>query len=651
MLLAVNFRPEYQHGWAGKTYYRQLRIDPLAAQSAGELLHELLGADASVAALKSLLAERTQGNPLYIEEGVRTLVETGALVGARGEYRLVRDIDALGMPASVQAILAARVDRLPAEDKRLLQAAAVVGMDVPYALLREIAELAEDELRGGLARLQAAEFVYEARLFPDLEYTFKHALTHDVVYGGVLHERRRALHAAIVEAVERLLEPERIAQYVERLAHHAVCAEVVPKALHYLRLAGAKAAQRWANREAVAYFEQALALLAGLPETPENLSQALDIRMALGPALMAVKGENAPEIEALYLRMYDDVEQLDDAARRFPVLWGLWRTAFSTARFAEARERGERLLDSVHDSDDSGQLLEAHHTLWPTLTGLGQPRAALAHIERGIALYDIERHASLAALYSGHDPGACCRYHLGMTQWILGQPDRALAALEQARRLCERLRQPMSSVFIALFSAWVLYQRGDARLAVVHAQQMVALCERYEFVGLAVAGQVIECAMADDAPSAERLEELERAALGATAWRRTFTLVVLAELHLAQERTDRAREALARIVSSERDAMFASEIERIEGELCLRQPQPVIEDAERHFVRATQIARERDAKSFELRAAIGLARVLDLQGRRVEARDSLGAVHAWFTEGLDTADLRTARTVLEMLSR
>ncbi|RFB75010.1 adenylate/guanylate cyclase domain-containing protein [Methylovirgula sp. 4M-Z18] len=651
VLLAVNFRPEYRHGWAGKSYYRQLRIDPLPQQSTEQLLRDLLGSDPGLASLKRKLAEHTQGNPLYIEESVRTLVETGALSGARGKLRLVRGIDALGMPASVQAILAARIDRLPPDDKRLLQAAAVVGMDVPYVLLRAIASVDEDELRGGLARLQAAEFVYEARLFPDLEYTFKHALTHDVAYRGVLGERRRALHGAIVEAVEQQLDAERRAQFVERLAYHAVRAENTAQALRYLSLAAAKAAARAANREAVAYLEQALALLADMPETPEHLSQALDIRMALGPALGALKGENAPEIEALYLRMQESVERLGEGPRRFPVLWGGWRAAFAGARFEEAYERGQRLLETAQRGADSGQLVEAHHTLWPTLTSMGQAKRALAHIEQGIALYDRRRHGSLAALYSGHDPGMCCRIHLALTQWTLGYPDRAVSALEDALRLGAEIRSPLSDVDTSLFAAWVHFQRGDRQAAKAHARTVITLCERYAFAGWAMTAEVIDCATDGQAPSPERIAELERATQAATAWRRTFGLATLAELCVACGRPDRARELLERIAPRERSAMYASEIERIEGRLCLAQADPAIEDAERHFRRSIEIAREREERSYELRSAVSLVRLLDARGRRDEARATLGSVYGWFTEGFDTVDLAGARELLDSLSR
>jgi predicted ATPase len=204
LLLLVNYRPEYQHAWGSKTYYRQLRIDPLSPESAEALLEGLLGNDPGLQPLTRLLIERTEGNPFFLEESVRTLVETKVLAGERGAYHLAKASHTLQIPATAQAILAARIDRLAPEDKRLLQAASVIGKDVPFALLPAITDGPEETLRRGLTTLQAAEFLYEARLFPDLEYTFKHALTHDVTYGSLLQDRRRLLHGQILEATERL---------------------------------------------------------------------------------------------------------------------------------------------------------------------------------------------------------------------------------------------------------------------------------------------------------------------------------------------------------------------------------------------------------------------------------------------------------------
>ena len=284
LLLLVNYRPEYQHGWGSKTYYTQLRLDPLPPASADELLHALLGDDPSLAPLKQLLIARAEGNPFFLEESVRTLVETGVLVGERGAYRLTQPLADLQVPATVHAVLAARIDRLPAEDKRLLQTAAVIGTEIPLPLLQAIAELPEDALHHALAHLQAAEFLYETRLFPDREYTFKHALTHEVAYSSLLQERRRVLHARIVEALEALAG-DRVTEQVERLAHHALRGEVWDKALAYCRQAGEKAMARSAYREAVGYFEQALSALPHLPEQRDTLEQAIDLRLALRSAL------------------------------------------------------------------------------------------------------------------------------------------------------------------------------------------------------------------------------------------------------------------------------------------------------------------------------------------------------------------------------
>ena len=250
LLLLVNYRPEYQHGWGSKTYYTQIRLDPLPPASADEFLHALLGDDPSLEALKPLLIARTEGNPFFLEESVRTLVETGVLVGAPGAYRLAQALPTIQVPATVHAVLAARIDRLPPEEKRLLQTAAVIGTDVPFALLQAIADLPEDALHRGLAHLQAAEFLYETRLFPEPEYTFKHALTHEVAYGSLLLERRRGLHAHLVEALEALA-PDRMAEQVDRLAHHALRGEVWDKAVPYCQQAGTRAWDRAAFREAV----------------------------------------------------------------------------------------------------------------------------------------------------------------------------------------------------------------------------------------------------------------------------------------------------------------------------------------------------------------------------------------------------------------
>jgi predicted ATPase len=266
LLLIVNYRPEYeqpQH-WTAESYYSQLRVEPLPPATAEELFQALFGPDPSLQSLKPLLAERTQGNPFFLEESVRALLEGEVIVGVRRAYRLTAPHGRIEVPRTVQTILAARIDRLPPEEKRLLQAAAVIGKDVPFTLLRTIIDRPDEDLRAGLSHLQTAEFLYETSMFPDPEYTFKHPLTHDVAYGSLLRDRRRALHAQIVAAIEHLY-PHRLTEQYERLAHHASRGEMWEKALQYSRRAGAKALARSAYREAGESFKQALLALNHLP--------------------------------------------------------------------------------------------------------------------------------------------------------------------------------------------------------------------------------------------------------------------------------------------------------------------------------------------------------------------------------------------------
>ena len=305
LLLLINYRPEYRHGWGGKTYYRQLRIDPLPAESADDLLAGLLGTDPSLDPLKRRLIERTEGNPLFLEESVRTLLETRTLVGEAGAYRLAHDAQAIQVPATVQTILAARIDRVSPEDKRLLQAASVIGKDIPCGLLQAIAELSDDELNRALNRLHTAEFLYEARLFPDLEYTFKHALTHQVAYGSLLQERRRTLHASIAEAMERLY-PDRLAEQVDRLASHALGGELWDKALTYFQQAGARNAARAGYRDAVTCFERARVALGQLPQSRDTMEAALRLCFDLRTAFNAL-GE--------YERVYEHLGEAEGLAR------------------------------------------------------------------------------------------------------------------------------------------------------------------------------------------------------------------------------------------------------------------------------------------------------------------------------------------------
>ncbi|MBI3455307.1 MAG: AAA family ATPase [Candidatus Rokubacteria bacterium] len=651
-LLLVNYRPEYQHGWGSKTYYRQLRIDPLPPESAGELLQALLGSEAGLQPLKQLLIERTEGNPFFLEESVRTLVETKVLVGDRGAYRFAKALPSIQVPATVQAVLAARIDRLPPEDKQLLQSAAVIGKDVPLPLLQAIAELPEDALSRGLTHLQAAEFLYEASLFPEPEYTFKHALTHQVAYQSLLQDRQRVLHARILGAMERLYA-DRVTEQVEWLAHHALQGGVRDKAVRYLREAGAKAVARSANREAVGFFEQALAVLEQLPESRETLTEALEVRMSLGPALLAIKGAAAPEVELSYARARELCDRLEDATWLFPALWGLWYVNYSRGQVRTARELGERLLAVAESRQDSTLLIEAHHTLWATLVGMGDAVAAQAHLERGLALYDRQEHRSLAFVYGAHDPGACCRWFSGMVLWKLGYPDQGIQRAQEALSLARELGHPLTTAMALYFTAWFHYFRGEHQTAADGAEAARALAATYGFsVWEAAASALSARLQVEQGRGEEGLAQLARGLTATTGFRRVFTICLLAEAYLRERQPEKGLEALTEALAmAEEDAMgfFLPEVHRLKGELVVSRAAGGAGEAEGAFRQAIAIARARQEKSLELRAVTSLGRLLDAQGKREEARRMLAETYGSFSEGFDTRDLRAAKALLDSL--
>jgi predicted ATPase len=648
MVLAVNYRPEYRHGWGGKTCYRQLRIDPLPVAGAGELLGALIGDDASVTPLKRLLIERTEGNPLFLEESVRALVETADLVGEPGAYRLARAAGTIQVPPTVQTILASRIDRLSPEHKRLLQAASVVGKDVPLPLLEAIADVPGDAFREGLAQLQAAEFIYETQLFPEIEYTFKHALTHEVAYGSLLTERRRALHAALLEAIERLYAAQ-LADHVEILAHHAVRGRVPDKAVRYLREAGIKAAAHSAGREAVEFFTAALEALKALSRGNDTLATELDILIKMGPALIAQKGAASTEVETVYLRARDLVDEVGESMQRFQVFWGLWFVIYSRGEYQGARTAGERLLEAARSGNDRGQLLEAHHALWATLSAMGRATAAVEHMESGIALYDRERHASQAFLYGGHDAGACCRYHLAMNFWLLGQYDRSMNAITAALRLVEQLKHPGSAILALWVAAWLHYHRGDRPATKAIVERILALASEYGIARFSDPGILIH--WASSAPlDRQQLAELHRPRPGESNWRRVFYQCVLAQLCGDAGYFDDGLAVLREISAADREAFYAPEIHRLEGELRARLPSSDLQAAEACFRKALELAGERGEKSLELRAATSLAQLWRGQGRHTEARHVLAPVYGSFSEGFDLPDLKQAKVLLDQLA-
>jgi class 3 adenylate cyclase/tetratricopeptide (TPR) repeat protein len=475
LLLLVNYRPEYQHGWGSKPSYTQLRLDPLPPASADALLQALLGDDPSLAPLKSHLIARTAGNPFFLEESVRTLGETEVLVGERGAYRLGQALRTIQVPATVQAVLAARIDRLPPEDKRLLQTAAVIGTEVPLLLMHAIADMLEEALLRSLAHLQAAEFLYETQLFPERAFTFKHALTHEVAYSSLLQERRRVLHARIVEALEALAG-EQMAEQVERLAHHALRGEVWAKALAYFQRAGEKAMARSAYGAAVGYFEQALSALQQLPETQDTREQAIDLRLTLRSALLP-SGDFGHilaylrEAEALATAL-DDPRRLAQVSRfltdHFRLI-GAYDQAIAAAQrtLALATVDGEIVRHAVHWY--LGEVYAAQGDYHRALDYLGQAAAFF----NGARRHERFGHVILPAVHS--------RFRLAWCHAEMGTFAEGRALGEEGLRIAEAVADPSSLMWAYYGIGLLSLRQGDLPRALPLLERAVSLCQEVAF--------------------------------------------------------------------------------------------------------------------------------------------------------------------------
>jgi predicted ATPase/class 3 adenylate cyclase len=486
LLLLVNYRPEYQHGWGSKTYYTQLRLDPLPPASADAFLQALLGADPSLGPLTPLLITRTEGNPFFLEESVRTLVETGVLVGAPGAYRLARPLDGLQVPPTVHAVLAARIDRLPPEDKRLLQTAAVIGSDVPVPLLQAIAEVPDAALDGGLAHLQAAEFVYEMRLFPERAYTFTHALTHEVAYGSLLLERRRVLHARLVDALETLT-PDRVVEHVQRLAYHALRGEVWEKAVTYCHQAGTRAYDRAAFHEAVTAFESALQALAHLPAPTATGVLAIDLRLALARPVRAL-GEHKRRL-ALLDEARAIAMALDDQARLGRVLASMALVFRALGDLDSALTAGRQALDLAMALNNS--VLQGEASLH-----LGQAYCVTGDFGRAAAL--LRRNVEATA--HDRDP-ISTDVRIESQAWLatvssaLGQFAEGQRHAEEALRLATAGGHGALPIIAYGSLGQLLCAKGDIAQAIRALRQCVALCRasghqtwwRYAAAGLGYA--------------------------------------------------------------------------------------------------------------------------------------------------------------------
>jgi len=635
LLLIVSYRPEYQHGWGGKTFYGQIRLDRLVPESAEKLLDALLGDDPGLVPLKQMLVRR--GNPAFLEESVRTLVETKALVGKPGAYRLTRQVDTIQISATEQAMLAARIDRLPPEDKRLLQLASVVGSrNIPFALLVAIADLSEDALRRGLKSLQSAEFLYETGLYPDLEYSFKHAHVHEVTYGGLLRERRRALHGRIVQAIERLHE-DHSAGEVERLAQHAVRGELWEQAADYLREAGVKAAARSALSDARGWLEQALDALARLPETPATLAQGLEIRLDLRIVLNQIG-----EVRQALVRLREAealADRLNADRQRGRVSATLTNLHSLLGELDEALASGNRALEIA------GTLGDLRLRIVST-TYLEQAHYFRGDYQRVVELAT-DNLAALPAEWVYEDFGANAPPAVRDRCWLvlsLIQLGRFAEAAEHAAEAI-RLAEPTQHA-----TTVGLAQRASGMLHLIKGEWATARKLSEHGFTVFKSGNVaiqLPSALAASAWASSQLGEATEAAnqilLGEQVIEQFATTGIVAHLawsyhalgraNLLIGRVDEARRLAARAVDfSPRHPGFAAHALHLLGDILTHPDKLDAEKGEAHYRESLALAEPRGMRPLVAHCHFGLGVLYRRTGKREQAREHFSVAETMYGE-------------------
>jgi predicted ATPase/class 3 adenylate cyclase len=632
ILLLVNYRPEYDHRWGSRTYYTQLRLDSLPTETAHELLRGLLGEDAGLEPLRARLIERTEGNPLFLEESVRTLVEIRVLAGERGAYRLARPLTDIEIPATVQAILAARIDRLAAEDRRLLQSAAVIGTDVPLPLLVVIAAKSEKELRRSLAHLTSAEFLYEAALFPEPEYTFKHALTQEVAYASLLQERRRELHDRILGAIEQLYA-DRLAEHVERLAHHALRAERWDRAVVFCRQAGAKAMARFALRDASAHLERALTASTHLSETREVIEQAIDVRLELRNAIYQLG-----EVERGMTHLRDAkslAERLGDKARAGMIAHYLATGFWMMGHADQAQESARHALAIAEDTENDALRIIARGLLGRIHHADGDYRRAAAILRDVLA-------AGVETALGGLNPlVTVSTTYLAWALAELGEFAEARRRTEESLRHAQTLRNPLGLIMAYMGLGMVHVRQGNAPAAVPVLEAGLQTCHTFGLTALTFHGIAasLGAAYALTNRTAEAIPLLRHVAAQATSMKlvsdHLLGAIPLGEVLLATGHIEEAEQLGTHALDlARRHGQRGHEAHalRLLGEIEALGIAAEGEAAKAHYADAINLAERLGLRPLVAHCHLGLGKLYRRTGQRDQAREHLTTATAMYRE-------------------
>jgi class 3 adenylate cyclase/predicted ATPase len=652
-LLVVTFRPEFEPRWTRFSHVTSLSLSRLGRKEGEAIIDRVAGGKSLPKKIKDQILLKTEGIPLFVEELAKTVLESGLLMQIDDHYELSGAQPFPAIPSTLQDSLMARLDRLD-EVKEIAQIGACIGRAFHYPILAAVTGWDDTRLETALRQLEDSELVFRRGTIPEASYTFKHAMVQDAAYQSLLKSRRQDFHARIAEMLESQF-PETVESEPETLAHHYTAAGHAERAVSCWLKAGRQAQKQSANREAIAHLKKGLELIAILPDSENRLRQEIELQTALGISQMAAKGFGSPEVLQAFSNARILSKKLGDPSQLFIALCGEASYHMISGNLRASDELGEECLKLARAIDDPALLLEAHHRQWATKHFLGDHAAAERHIEWGMATYDPERHHALTYIYTGHDPGVCCRSYSAEILWIRGYPDQALSRMREAVTLADRVEHPFSRVLAQLSFSHVLLLRREPEEAgrwLAKSRRMSA-----EF-GFALSNSVgrfqtgwalLENGHVADAVSELRAGIADITATGAANGMPLLLSVVARACGKAGE-TGEGLEIVEKALEIGQSGAkcYLAEVLRTKGELLLLR-NPSDESAEGWFQQAIALAQEMQTKSLELRAAFSLASHYMAKERHRDACEVLTPVYSWFSEGSATGDLMEAKALLDQL--
>ena len=661
VLLVITFRTEFNAPWAGQSHVTTLTLNRLGERDAATIIERLVGNKGLPADVMAEIVERTDGIPLFVEEMTKAVLEAESEGAARRMAAAVPS-PALAVPASLHASLMARLDRLgPA--KEVAQIGSAIGREFSHALLAAVVHKPEVELNSALDRLTDAGLLFQQGVPPHATYLFKHALVQDASYSTLLREPRRALHSRIAETLE--MQFAEIAEsQPELLARHYTEAGQIEKAAGLWGKAGQRSLERSALVEGAAQLTRALDQTATLPATPSRRREQIKLQLGLSNALMHVKGYAASETKDAIEQARSFIEQSealgeppDDPLLLFSTLYGVWVANYVAFNGDICRDLAAQFLMLAEKQKATGPLLMAHAIMGHTLLNEGDFNKAREHYDKGIALYDPREHRPLATRF-GQDIRVAISSYRSLALWFLGFPEAALKDAESAVKYGRETGQAASLMFVLCVTDILYILCGKYSVATAQAQELVLVADEKGALLWKATGMMFEgCVSASTGKSSEAIERLNAGSIeyqstGATlfmTWFLSYLTPAYVELGQFDEAWRLIREIMT-AVQTNKESWWEADLHRIAGEVALKSPEPDAAKAGAYFERALAVARQQQAKSLELRAAMSLARLWRDQGKRQQARELLAPVYGWFTEGFDTLDLREARALLDQLA-